>query len=121
LKDRHRLVWRPVQACARAHHSRFAGQTRRASGAVPKSAGVDRREDTRILYEIERCDLDVRVENLRRVRTSLQTMPRVRSEMVDRTGSLVGRPPGKPLSSSCQHLEKSLSRRMLLRRFTDKV
>ena len=28
-----------------------------------------------ILHEVERRDLDVRVENLRRIRTSLQTMP----------------------------------------------
>ena len=38
-------------SCARVRHNRFVGQIRRESGAEQKSAEVDRREDTRILYQ----------------------------------------------------------------------
>ena len=55
-----------------------------------------------ILHEVERCDFDVRVENPRRVRASLQTMPRVRSEMVG--GAVARGAPTPGRSWSCRHL-----------------
>ena len=66
-----------------------------------------------ILHEVERRDLDVRVENLRRIRTNLQTMPRVRSEVIDRAGSFTGRLRGNSLLSSRRHLEKHRSRKFV--------
>src|SRR4029450_11558801 len=60
-----------------------------------------------ILHEVERRDLDVRVENLRRIRTSLQTMPGVRSEVIDCAGSFTGRLRGKSFLCSRWHFVKA--------------
>ena len=110
--DRHRLVSPSARGCAHARHSRCVGQTRTASGA---RGGALRSIDAKIpgnlinfiFHEIERRDLDVRVENLRRIGASLQTMPGVRSELIDRAGSLTGRPRGRSLLSSPRHFEKA--------------